>query len=461
MQGKTPSLTDLYHLAEQLELDKETSVQAARERDHALAATCPAKDDVGRLQYWLSAMSAERALDPGARQPWLTESSVAALGRTLALIFGFSAMATFLLTSGRGLVNVFMFVLLFVIVQLLLCLLATVVMARTVGPGQAPVVLPLNPARMMLARLYPDRRYLREAQSVLRLLFLRFGQELGAIFTLGAVAAFFVVLALSNFTFVWGSTFALSDSLVESMTALIALPWSTWLPEATVSSDLIFASRYHPAVISLNPVNIEDMRGWWPFLIMSMFCYALVPRLLLWWLSKFFYGRQMRAAFTQLPGSERVLARMRAPLVRTQGDGGDGPLSEPGARDVEIDTRLLLLNWASALGPEDRSLFEEFDAVADGNVVNAGLGSLPEELERLADRFQKPVEHIYVAVKSWEPPMADLADFLDNFSSLPRCTLFLVPLPGKPISAVRLGDWQVFARALSFATVDVQALERP
>ncbi len=91
-------------------------------------------------------------------------------------------------------------------------------MARTVVGGQAPVVLPVNPARWLLARSLPDRRYLREAQSVVRLVFLRYGQELGALFTLGAIAAFFVVLALSEFTFVWGSTFQLSDSLVEEVT---------------------------------------------------------------------------------------------------------------------------------------------------------------------------------------------------------------------------------------------------
>ena len=55
--------------------------------------------------------------------------------------------------------------------------------------------------------------------------------------------------------------------------------------------------------------------------------------------------------------------------------------------------------------------------------------------------------------------MADLADFLANFARVPRCTLFLVPLPRKPVSAGRLGDWQVFARALPFDAVDVQALD--
>ena len=459
MPLKTPTLSNLYQLAEQLELDKELPVQVARERDHALLVGCAKADDVGKLQHWLAAVSAQWAGEGVQKEPWLSEGSAAALGRVLALFFGFFSMATFLLTSGRGLVNVFMFLLLFVFVQLLLCAVAAWVMARTIAGGK-PVVLPVNPARMLVTRAFPDRRYLREAQSVLRLLFLRYGQELGTIFTMGAVAAFFVLLTLSDFSFVWGSTFNLSDTMIGNMTSLLAVPWSAWLPQATVSDDLIFASRFHPAITTLSPASIADMRGWWPFLIMTMVTYALLPRVLLWLLSKFFFGRQIRAAFVRLPGSERVLARMNAPLVKTQGEGGSAYTPGQETDRVTIDRRLLLLSWANALTSEDVSRFEAFAAVADGNIVNAGLGPLPKELERLAGRFAKPVEHIYVAVKSWEPPMADLADFLGNFVSVPRCTLFLVPLPHKSVSTARLGDWQLFARGLVFGVVDVQTLER-
>lgn len=457
MPDKIPTLSDLYQLGEQLELDQSVPVQVARERDHALAAQCTDAGDVGKLQHWLAAMAARQGPRGAHPDAWLSEASAAALGRVLALVLGFSAMATFLLTSGRGLVNVFMFLLLFVFVQLALCVVAAWAMARTMAGRQA-LVLPVNPARWLVARALPDRRYLREAQSVLRLVFLRYGQELGAIFTLGAVAAFFVVLALSDFTFVWGSTFNLSDSLVEDMTAAMAAPWSAWVPQATVSGDLIFASRFHPAVTTLSPTNIADMRGWWPFLIMAMVTYALVPRLLLWLLSKSLYRRQARAAFVQLPGSQRVLARMKAPLVKTQAEAAHRTAGR-GSDEVTADRRLLLLNWANALAPEDIARFEAFAAVADGNIVNAGLGSLPQELERLAPRFAGPVEHILVAVKSWEPPLADLADFLGNFASLSRCTVLLVPLPHKAVTTTRLGDWQVFARDLPFAVVDVQALE--
>lgn len=459
MSGNIPTLSDLYSLAKQLDLDSEMPVQAARERDHAIATECGNLPDTAKLIFWSRAVAARRSGHLLPDEPWLTEASTAALGRLLAFFFGCSAMAAFLLSSGRGLVNVFLFMLLFVIVQLLLCLVAAAVMARAVGGRQQTVVLPVNPARLLVARLFPDRRYLREAQSVLQVLFLRYGQEFGAIFTLGAVAAFFVVLALSDFTFVWGSTFQLSDSLVEELTSLVALPWSAWLPQATVSADLIFASRYHPAITSLSPVNIEDMRGWWPFLIMCVASYALLPRLVLWLLSRFFYSRQMRTALTGLPGSARILARMNTPLVQTQGEGGIERPPESVRIISKPDQRLLLLNWANALTTDTLHRFEVFNTVAQENIIKAGLGSLPAELAGLEDKLGPPAQHLLVAVKSWEPPLADLADVLANFTRLRSCSLCLVPLPRKPVSANQLADWQVFARALAFDVVDVQVLE--
>lgn len=262
MSGKTPSLAELYLLAAQLEQDRRLPLRVLRERDHALADTCEADDDVQRLRCWLAAVSASggTAQERGARGPQVvdTEGSLAALGRVLALVAGFTGMAAFLLGSGRGLVNVFMFVLLFVVVQALLSLVALVVMARTAGGG-APLVLPLNPARWLLARSLPDRRQLRETQALLRLVLLRYGQELGALFTVAAVAGFFVVLFLSPFTFVWGSTYQLSDGFVQRMVGLLAAPWAAWLPQASVDAQVIAATRFHPAVSGLSQADLVAM----------------------------------------------------------------------------------------------------------------------------------------------------------------------------------------------------------
>lgn len=467
MPLKPPSLENLYQLNTQLELDAALSLQSLRERDHAIGQQFDASpegrgheaNDAARLLFWLDQVSSPQSAGTAHPAPWLTEASAAHLARIIAIVFGFIGMATFLLASGRGLVNVFMFMLLFVIIQLVLCIIAATVMTRTLA-GSQTVMLPVNPARFIVSRMIPDQRYLREAGSLVRLVFLRYGQELGAIFTLGAIAAFFVLLGLSHFTFVWGSTFTLSDDLVLRMSELFALPWSGFLPQATVDARIIADSRFHPAITDLGMVSIEHMRGWWPFLIMAMVSYALVPRLLLWATSKYFYASRMRAAFVGMPGSALVLARMRSPLVSTQGEANGPQALAPGKTDVAVDSRLLLLNWSNALTPDDQGQFEALYSVPGSNIVNVGLGSMVQELAGLTTKIEPPVEQLYVAVKSWEPPMADLADFLANLAKIRRCSVFLVPLPGRDINQARLDDWRRFVRSLDFEQVDVQSLAR-
>ena len=56
--------------------------------------------------------------------------------------------------------------------------------------------------------------------------------------------------------------------------------------------------------------------------------------------------------------------------------------------------------------------------------------------------------------------MADLGDFLGRLDRLRRCTLCLVPLPGRPVGDRDLQDWTAFARELPFDTVASHALER-
>ncbi|MEM8562598.1 MAG: DUF2868 domain-containing protein [Pseudomonadota bacterium] len=444
-------------MAEQLERDRETPEPIAKARDHAMAEAC-AGDDVDCLLQWSEKMDQSRSAAV-AHHSWLPGFFGIALARIIACVMGFSAMAGFLLSSERGLVNVFLFILLFVIIQLLMCLLGIVVIVRNVLGTTAPV-LPTNPARLLIGHTTTDGRDLQEAQSSIRLLFLRFGQELGALFTVGAVMAFFVVLSMSDFTFVWGSTFALSDSAVESITATMALPWSGWLPQAVVDSDLIFVSRFHPAVSSIGPSNIEAMRGWWPFLIMTVVVYALIPRIILWCLSLCLYRRELRAAVLSLPGATRVLSRMRAPIVATQGERDKPAARYRSSAPQAIDRRILLLNWADALHTDEIDSYPEFQILADGHVINAGSGSQDTELQRVSAKLTSPVDHLYVAVKSWEPPMADLADFLGNLAGLQSCTLFLVPLVSRPVSATAFSDWQHFAKNLRFVAVDVQRLER-
>jgi hypothetical protein len=386
------------------------------------------------------------------------------MARLIAIFFGFCAMMSLLLTSGQGLVNVFVFVFIFVFLQFVMSGFSAWAMIKTVR-GNTPIVMPMNPAKLMLSRIYPDLRYFREAQSVLRIAFLRYGQEIGALFTAGAMLGFLVLLALSDFSFVWGSTFQLSDGLVASVTDFLSLPWSSMLPSATVDAQVIADTRFHPALTELGRVDIENMRGWWQFLFMSLVCYALLPRVILWLVSRFYFRRFIKASFIAYPRSDLVLARMKSPIVETQGAASDRHTPRGKSRGMSRgkntppDGRLFLLNWAQALVTDELHDFEEFAAVPEGNVVSVGAGSLAEDMKQAKKIADSGIDQLLVVVKSWEPPLADLADFLAQFKHVKRCTVYPLALPGRPVAEEKMEDWRNFSRTLQFSVVDVRALE--
>ncbi len=452
-----PELDDLYRLADQLERDRAASVSELRHRDHALAGAIDEADPSRRLLAWLDSVAPRDGAAPFA-------GGAAMIARAVALIMGFSAMAGFLMANTRGLVNVFAWLLLFVVLQFALSVTSLAVLLRSLR-GAVPTSLPMHPARWVARRSLPDARYLREAKPVLRLLLLRYGQEWGALFTLAAALAFVAVPAVSDFSFIWGSTFDLGTEFAAGLTDTLALPWSSWLPMATLDPEVLANSRFHPALTDLDRAEIESMRGWWPFLFLSLVVYALLPRSLLWLASRAAYGRQLRRSFLGFPGAELVLARLDRPLVSTQGsdagverveaaDSGAHPVSMP----HPADPHRLLLEWGAALDDHDATIFEALRGIAPANRVAIGAGSLSDDRQRLATLDLAPYRELAVAVKSWEPPMGELADLLALLGQIAHCTVYLVPLPGQSVPQRRIDDWRAFTRTLPFAGVDVQVL---
>lgn len=459
MTHTRPDIQDLYRLAGQLERDQGVAVAELRARDRAIALDCANDAELPRLLCWLDAVAPAAA----PSKP-LSEASVALLARLLAVLAGFAAMAGFLLGSDRALVNVFLFLVLFVLSQGLLCLLAAVLMWRSVR-GHVPMALPFNPARWILRRSLPDSRYLRELQPLLRLLLLRYSQELGALFTLAAALAFLLVPALGEFSFVWGSTFQPGAELVQGLMDALAWPWATWLPAATVAPEVVASSRFHPALVNLDQAGIASMRGWWLFLFLCLLCYALLPRLLLWGVSKLLARRLLVRSFVHYPGSELVLARMGAPLLRTQAatpaTGQPRPESAPPPESPPPrDERLLLVDYGAALGHDGPLHYEQLLPVPPERRLTIGVGTLAEDLAQLQALDLAGCSRLLLVVRAWEPPMAELLDALTPLAELPGCTVLLLPLADRPTPARKVDDWRAFARQLPFASVDVQLLNR-
>jgi len=450
MPHKASALTlrDVYSLGEQLEADRELPAATLSERDHAIGRSCGERDDIESLRYWLQAVATA-----DSAPPWLSETQAALLLRMLALLAGAMAVGGFLLASDRALVNVFLFLLVFVALPLLFAALAAGVMLRAAFGRPSPVS-PFNPTRFVARRALPGQAKLLESSAAVRLLALRYGQELGMLFAVGLMLAFMVLLAFTDFSFVWGSTFGFSDAAVNSAITALAAPWSSWLPQAVVPATVVIDTRYHAAQLDFSQLSEASRRGWWPFLFMCLTVYSLLPRLLLWLASRRLYRRELTRSFLGLPGAAAVLSRMRSPVVRTQ--AGDPEHVDARLSAMTYDGATLLLEWAGSLADTgDVSL----RLAKDDNHLRAGLGSPADDLDSIELINRRRPNLLLVAVKSWEPPMADLADVLADIEGVSQCILQLVPLKGRKVSEANLRDWKAFARKLKFAATEVQPLE--
>ncbi len=433
---------DLLRLAAQIERDRELGWNELQQRDLDIGRRCAAGGDRERLLCWLDAVGAAPA-DRAA----LTEQQVSLVAASIMFLLGFLSMAGFLFVNPQGVVNVLWFFAVFVLAQLLLCLLSLYGLAAVLVGGQ-PVSLGLNPGRLLLSRSLRWRELLAQFRDVAQLVFLRFSQGMGLGFVLGCICAFLVVLAFNDISFVWSSTFRVSGDSLLRLAELVAGPWSGWLPAATVDASVIEGSRYRPAAGPLGNSQLGARHGWWPFLLLSMVFYTLLPRLLLRWLSRRLYHRRLQAAFLGYPGTAVVLQRMSRPRVQTQAarDPGRAPAEPPPAPSEGT----LLISWSDAIAADEVGRFAELRGLEAAPRVTAGLSFEQDRaaLERAAD---PAVSLVLLVVKSWEPPMSDLADFVAELERVAPCVVFLRPLDGRDIPPERLEDWKQFSSELAGA----------
>ena len=77
-------------------------------------------------------------------------------------------------------------------------------------------------------------------------------------------------------------------------------------------------------------------------------------------------------------------------------------------------------------------------------MVNAGLDLRKDK--QVISSHQQQSESLIIAVKSWEPPLAELKDFIVEINNGGQIYLLLIPLKQRHISAHELSDWQHFVQ---------------
>lgn len=317
--------------------------------------------------------------------PRLTQ--LAPLLATVAAAMGAGASASVLSGDSLGRVNLLFSLILFTLLPAASILVTAVLMlfGRRGGVASLLVSLRLIPlhTQRSLAGLSPFDSATRAALFTL-------SQSIALAFGGGVLAGFLLLLLTSDVNFVWRSTLLDAATLFPVLDAL-ALPWRFW---ESAQPSLAILSASQDFRLGAAPSQETLLGSWWRFLLAAQLCYSLLPRALL-----LLYARgQQRAA--------GLNTQTREIGVREESPRSPAPKQELLADTVDaIPAGATLIDWAHT--PE--TLLARIAAQLEAAVT------LAREQATSIEEIDSPV---VILVRSWEPPLGELADFMSGSGAL-------------------------------------------
>jgi len=458
---RQPTVGDLVDLAQQLARDADASLASLRHRDRRLGRSLAVPGDrpVAQVLAWLAAVRQERGDLSGERLDALHRAGQLVLA-IAGLLGGWGAATAVFWYDGTHPVNVIGVLAVFVLLQLLLVLLFLLsslprTTARAV-PGFAAfqdalqLLSPGRLQRLLRRRLPAGARQTLDALagrgqvhrqlfgSVDRWTVSHSSQIFALFFNAGAVLCAVYLVVFSDLAFSWSTTLQLGDADLARITDALSAPWAWAFADARPSRALIAATRYFRLGEGTFPgvVAPAGLGGWWPFLVMAMVVYGLLPRVLTLLLARARLRTALRRALLRLPGLAELRERLNNELVESRAEQpenglrGEGDLaaggagSRSGAADADagahdLASRLagqpaVVIAWAGAAGDHARG--RAWLAAVTGAEPAAWLeagGARPVADDRASIATAAATDApLVILVKAWEPPMAEVLDFL-------------------------------------------------
>jgi hypothetical protein len=458
-----------------LETDRQTGFAQRLARDRAIGRTIATTDELGRvLAWWEQVPRGETATAglaaQGLRVERLRRMATVALC-LLGVLLGTATAGVAFAYDGRHPVNLFrLFALLVGVPAVLLLLTLVVVAAGGPRPGRGGLFAALDAGRWAgaaLDRLARFELFTPGAGAPLGLAaFARwqvvvFSQWVAVGFFVGALGLAFMLVAFTDLAFGWSTTLEYPAGDVQRLFAVVSAPWAAWLPQAAPDLGLTELSRYFRGEApALAAERAARLGAWWPFVLMTVAVYGLLPRLLLLGFSGWRLRVATRALLRADPEVTALLDRLAAPLVAPGGDGSGQVPQAPG-QDLPAPGRVsggapcVLVIWNRAMPAQAaRDLLGERLGLRVAALCELSvLESDAQQREALAvlvraggdDAAQRAI----VLTRGWEPPLLEFGDFLGLVRAIvgASASLTVVPIDVSG-SRVDAADRAVWAQAL-------------
>lgn len=260
--------------------------------------------------------------------------------------------------------------------------------------------------------------------SMQKWLVLLWSQAFAVAFQVAAVLTAVSLVVFTDLAFGWSTTLTSGSAAddarrVHGIASAMATPWAWAVPDAQPGLGLIQESRYYR--IAAGPASPEEaarLGGWWRFVILALLIYGLLPRLLALLVARHRLRGSVRAAIAETPGLTTVLRRLHRAAVHTSAMEAEPPgtadmMNPSPAADSPAGLPEIshVINWA-AVPVDDADLSARFGGA---KVHAAGGGAALEADNALAARLAAELPDgagLAIAVKAWEPPLLDFADFI-------------------------------------------------
>jgi hypothetical protein len=343
----------------------------------------------------------------------------------LGLCLGFLAAYGVLTGDENGRVNLLLLLLLFAFVPVVGLLLSILLMVKGGGKGLAGWILdiPLWPRHLILALSRLGLTHGRE-------LWLFYQTQILAVsFSVGCLLLYLLLLLGSDITFVWRSTLLEPDDLLPALKA-IGTPWRFW-PEAQASLALIEQTRDFR--LDSQGLSQPAVGLWWKYILATQLAYNLLPRSLMLLVAR----QKYRARLQQ--------SRLRSvPDLQPQPGAAAGDKNSLANLTRSVTLPYTLLDWADV----SPGCYEHIQQLLGDATGIHPVGPLRDQ-----SATHSPGDHsLVVVVKSWEPPLAELADRLNDFDS--NSDKLILPLDWSDTgvhqpSLDHLDEWRRFAATLA------------
>lgn len=276
-------------------------------------------------------------------------------------------------------------------------------------------------------------------------------QLFGIFFNSGILVVMLLKVAITDLAFGWQTTLQLAPETVLSFVQKVALPWS-WmfsppiahptLTQITGSQMFLKEGIFH--------LTTGDLVAWWPFIFLTVFFYAFLPRVLLAAAGFYLKRRAIESIDLNHGPVDRLVMLMKTPEVDMASQAYQKkvpPEKETVPADAAVESPHAVLTPAIVLIPEE--ICGQFSDAQLEKKLNTKLGLRLSAVVAVKMDATKDIDHLrqafaenharkqscrtVIVQEAWQPPIKETISWIKRLrSSTKDSPGMVIALVGKP-----------------------------